>query len=94
MNFLTNESLENEINIDTIRFQNRENTIENDKFIQNEREGIVGLKSSLNQAHLIVKPRKSAYLPIVKTFIDAGFQSTYLQFNTDSRYLLGGVSLK
>jgi len=95
LNFLTNESLGNHVNIDTTGFKSTEKSllgaVPNP---QDEREEITALKSSLNQASFTVTLRKSAYLPVISTFLDGGYQSTYLKFNTDSRYLLGGVSMK
>lgn len=93
-NFLTNEPLQSQVRIDTTGFRRNENNAAPILLQENEREEITALKSSYSQADLTVKLRQSAYLPVIKTFLDAGFQSTYLKFNTDSRYLLGGVSMK
>ncbi|MBF4472122.1 TolC family protein [Flavobacterium sp. HJJ] len=95
-NFIINDDLTKEVKIDTTGFKQPLISISESesKFKSNEREEISALKSSLEQSNLMVKSKQAAYLPVVNTFLNAGFQSTYLLFNTDTRYLFGGVTLK
>ncbi|WP_337966348.1 TolC family protein [uncultured Flavobacterium sp.] len=94
LNFIINEDLIKEVKIDTTGFKQSQVSISEAEFKSNEREEITALRSSLEQSSLMVKSKKAAYLPVVNTFLNAGFQSTYLLFNTDTRYLFGGVTLK
>lgn len=95
LNFLTNEDLIKQVIVDTTGFREHyKNNVFVAEYPKHEREEMIALRSQLSQADLTIKLRKAAYLPVMNTFLDAGFQSTYLQFNPDARYLLGGVSLK
>jgi outer membrane protein TolC len=59
-----------------------------------KREEIAILKSAARQADDAIRLRKSAALPSLSTFLNAGFQGYYFKFNKDQQYLFGGLSLK
>lgn len=95
-NFLLNQSLEtpvpadsavyNEFNIDTIAVVNPE--------MLAQRDELKVLQSGITQTQLFVKMKQAAYMPELSTFVSGGYQGYGYKFNTDQRYLLGGVSLK
>lgn len=95
LNFLINESLLQPVDIDTTGFRQAEqNTLFRTSFKTSEREELTVLQSSIRQAELKVSMERSNYLPVISTFLNAGYQSTYLKFNAEAQYLLGGVSMK
>ncbi len=65
-----------------------------DSFHVEKREELQALKSAIRQSSLNVELKKAAYLPSLATWIDLGYQGYGIKFNSDSRYVFGGISLK
>ena len=94
LNFLVNKSLTETVAIDTTGFRQASTIRLEQANLTSEREELIALESSIKQSGYTIDLKRAAYLPVITTFLNGGYQSTYLKFDTESRYLLGGFSLK
>ncbi len=95
-NFLLNKDLKEAVNVDTTL------TPQGSSFLQQltisdvleHREERQSLKSGIKQAEIMVKIKKSFYIPTLSTFVSTGSQGTGYRFGPSQQYTFGGISLK
>lgn len=94
-NFLMNKSMDSPIEIDNKLYNENEFSMlsEHSENIS-AREEIIRVKSLIAQSVINVKKEKSAAMPQLSAFMDVGVQGTEFRFNSDDRYMVGGVQLK
>jgi outer membrane protein len=95
-NFLLNKGFTEEVNVDTTLTPQGTSLIQqvtNGDLLE-RREERQSLKSGIKQAEIMLKIKKSFYIPTLSTFASTGFQGTGYHFGSSERYTLGGISLK
>lgn len=95
-NFLLNRDFAKEVSVDTTLTPEGTSLIQpiTTSDVLERREERQSLKSGIKQAQIMVKIKKSFYIPTLSTFASTGFQGTGYHFGSAQQYTHGGISLK